>query len=433
MSNMESAQIQMPPPSVPGSAATWIGTTTRSGRRSVPVLDFWRTGGKETESSSTILGESSSEKRRVTTAKCKRRHHSKKSTAKTCKTAPYSSEQTDLVAKGGRAGLAMDGVSPRVKVAISARGRKAAAWVGVGIRRDAAPVLDWWRNQSSTNATDGGAVEQPHQGPLTPAKSTDISGYGACFYSPQLKMAGHNSDSGEAQWSEGQLHSLRVAQADTDPSTSNFWGAVAGRVKGRDPQQCQQKWFEYIATPRGRARNGSKQCPNSLKTQAPLSAPPTDQQGDVADIDDLFQATPMRERRRAGASSRSDEVGPKTPKTPAGPGAPQDDISMAKFTPEDGCGNYERVVSRTYVQAMSKKIRKGSSQSVRKSVAAGTEFSRAPCGVVDRCRTVHAADVSRGHRLKASVSSTGTVRIASTSSSDEDSFGLPDDEGSDDE
>ncbi|CAM9874467.1 unnamed protein product, partial [Hapterophycus canaliculatus] len=124
------------------------------------------------------------------------------------------------------------------------------------------PVLDWWRNQRSTNAAaDGGVVEAAqtpeHQNHVNPGKPL-VSGSGTSYFSPELKTVDHLFSGGEATWTEDQLHSLRVAQAGTDPSTSDFWGAVAGRVEGRDSLQCQQKWFEHIATPRGRPRKGSK-------------------------------------------------------------------------------------------------------------------------------------------------------------------------------
>lgn len=429
-SNMYSAQQQMPPPSSHGRAATRVGTTTRSGRRSVPVLAFWRTGGRETDASSSLLTEYSSQQHRVTS---KSHSASKKSAAAQTSKSTSCHEGTGFVA----AGLFTGRPSNRVNSAISSQERKAAERVDVDVRQGAAPVLDWWRNQRSTNAADGAVEAAPppkHQDRLYPRKPTDVGDCGACSSSPEVKTADHACGSGEAQWTEGQLHSLHVAQADTDPSTSDFWGAVAGRVEGRNSQQCQQKWFEHIATPRSRPRKGSQRSVSSLKPRTAVSATPTNQEGEPADIDDVFQATPMRERRRVGAQFRTDKAEPKTPKTPVGPGARHDGISAAKVLPGDGCASHKRVVSRAYVQAMSKKIRKGASQSARSSLAAGgKESAQAQCGVAGRCRTIQAADVSRGRRLKASVSTSGTVCVASTCSSDEDSFGLSDDQESDDE
>lgn len=316
---------------------------------------------------------------------------------------------------------------------------------------NAPPVLDWWRSQRLTSS-DGVVVQAVgvSQNQVSPGRPPVLKDAEADYCSPTLKMAGYNPDGHEEPWTKAQLHSLRRAQADTALSASDFWGAVASNVQDRDPQQCQQKWFEHFATPRGRRRKSSKQSSPSLSVETALLSDNTSRSSrevvtaahdsperinhshERSGGDDLFQATPMRGRTRFGPSYAGGELEAKTPRTPAGPDVPTDDASATEPTPGGGHADYnQRGVSRTYVKAMSKKMRKGASRLGNTSMP--TQERRAkkpPFGSAGR--TIHAAAVSQGHKLKVSVTPVGDVNLASTCS-DEDSVGLSGSCESDDE
>lgn len=298
---------------------------------------------------------------------------------------------------------------------------------------NAPPVLNWWRSQRLTeNPACGLSKDQ-----LSAVQSTDMTGSETGCGSPALKVVGREPCPEEDRWTKSQLHSLRRAQADTDPSASDFWGIVADSVEGRDPLVCQQKWFEHFATPQGRRRKASKRGPTSgtpLADSTSLDAATAVHDSPARTIqppssaDDLFQATPMRGRRQFGAQLGGDELSESmTPRTPAGPGVRCDDDSRVEDTPGDGRADYKRGVSRTYVQAMSKKMRKGASQLGGGCVVGRGKTSRMPTPFGGAGRTIHAAAVSRGRKLKVSVTSSGAVSVASTHS-DEDSVEVSDGE-----
>lgn len=280
--------------------------------------------------------------------------------------------------------------------------------------------------------TPAGGLSQDRPAAL---KTTDRTGSEAGCSSPALKAVGRETSPEEEPWTKSQLYSLHRAQADTDPSASDFWGAVADRVEGRDPLGCQRKWFEHFASPQGRRRKPSKRRLTSgtpLSDRTSLSADTTVHDSPVRIIqprssaDDLFQGTPMRGRKHFGAQLGIGELGySKTPRTPAGPGATRGDASRSGGTPGDERVDHKRGVSRTYVQAMSKKLRKGASQPGGGCMAARGQTRRIPTHSGGAGRTIHAAAVSHGRKLKAIVSSSGTVSVASTHS-DEDSVGLSD-------
>lgn len=382
---------EMVPPYVPSSATICVGTTTRSGRSSVPALDFGRTESGPIETSARdpcVRGWQSPRKSALLTTK-----------------------------SSARRGVTRD-VSDREDATVTCEEQQVP---GDGFNTP--PVLNWWRNQRLTEASADELSQDP---------PSDMTGSEAGYCSPALKVMGREPCQ-EEPWTKTQLRSLRRAQADTDPSASNFWGAVAHNVEGRDPLGCQQKWFEHFATPQGRRRKVSKRGATSgtpLSEGALLNAATAVQivQPPVS-ADDLFQATPMRGRRQLGVQLGGDELGGSTtPRTPAGPGATCDDSSRAGATPGDGHVDYKRGVSRTYVQAMSKKMRKGASQlGAGGCMTARGKASRIRTPSGGAGRTIHAATVSRGHKLKVSVTSSGAVNVASTHS-DEDSLGLSDGE-----
>lgn len=390
------AKRQIVPPSIPGSEAKFMGTTTRSGQSSAPMLDFWRTesGLAEAEDDRCLPGRQNPGKSAPTKSRTRPGHDS-----------------------------VMRDVSNRDKAAATSQERMP----GDGFKT--APVLNWWRSQRLTETRAGGLPQdQP-----SAVKTSDMTGPDPSYSSQALKVVVREPCPDEQQWTKSQLHSLRRAQADTDPSASDFWGVVAERVEGMDPLGCQQKWFEHFATPRGRRQKASKRGPTSgtplsgntfLTTATAVHDSPMRTIQPLAPADDLFQTTPMRGRRHFGAQLGVDELGESmTPKTPAGPGAPCEYASRAEETPGDGRTDYQRGVSRTYVQAMSKKMRKGASQLGGGCMAARGKASRLPTPSGGAGRTIHAAAVSRGHKLKISVTSSGAVSVASTHS-DEDSVGL---------
>lgn len=331
----------------------------------------------------------------------------------------------------------MNDVSNRVNAEATPRERQAAAGGS-----NTPPVLDWWRSQRLT-ASDGGVVQAAGVSQkLSSGRPPDMK-------DAELASCSPTPNGQEEPWTKAQLHSLRRAQADTALSASDFWGSVASNVRDRDPQQCQQKWFEHFATPRGRRRKASKQgSPSQSVGKALLSdntsclsrevvtaahdSPernnhPHEQSGG----DDLFQATPMRVRTRFGPPDESGDLEAMTPRTPAGPGVPADGASATEPTPGDGHAGYnQRGVSRTYVKAMSKKMRKGASQLGKSSMPTRERAKKTPFGSAGR--SIHAAAVSQGHKLKVSVTSVGDVNLASTCS-DEDSLDLSGSCESDDE
>lgn len=343
-------------------------------------------------------------------------------------------QRRDTIAARQEQAEVMGDISNRVNAAATPREQHAA------VDLDTPPVLNWWRSQRLT-ASDGGVVQAVgmSQNELSgrPAETNEPE-IGSC--SPALKTANGKPDDQEEPWTKAQLHSLRRAQADTTLSASDFWGAVASNVKDRDPQQCQHKWFEHFVTPRGRRKKTSKQgstCQSKGMTLLTDNTSRLSQENVAAthdsperinqwpgrgDCDDLFQATPMRGRGQVGTQPAGGELEAKTPRTPAGPGVPKDYASEAEAIPGDGRahGN-QRGVSRTYVKAMSKKMRKGALQLGKNSMVTRERAKNTPLGSAGR--TIHAATTSRGHRLKVSVTSFGDVSLALTCS-DEDSVGL---------
>ena len=113
-------------------------------------------------------------------------------------------------------------------------------------------MLDWWRNQRLPHAPDGKTVSsEPSEGVRSPRSSAVVEAMGL----DEVRAP----DGKDSPWTKAQLHSLRVAQMNTVPSATDFWGAVSSKVNGRDSQQCQQKWFELFAAPKvRRGKAGSK-------------------------------------------------------------------------------------------------------------------------------------------------------------------------------
>ncbi|CAN0011564.1 unnamed protein product [Ectocarpus sp. 12 AP-2014] len=460
------------------------GTTTRSGRISIPVLDFWRSesslGEKATESraSGWQHPRTSTENKPPATSEntISGWQHTRTSTENK---PPVSSENTIsgwqhprantdkprassecTIAEGGvpstrtecgdslparsRRARVMTDASNRARAVASSHERHDAAGRASNTPRGVAPVLDWWRSQRLTKTPNVGVVGAARFPVGQPSTGNHADMDSACG----LETVGREVNGGEKPWTKAQMHSLRRAQAETAPSTSAFWSAVACNVDGRNPQECQQKWFEHFATPRGRSRNASARGYISQRIGTPpsddmsrntpaaavyRSLAPAKRTPERGASDDLFQATPIRGQRRFGVQARGDLLDTRTPRTPAGPGAPCRDSSALDAAPGCEHADYKRGVSRKYVKTLSKRMRKGALQSGKNRKAARGQAVRKPeSGVAGR--TTHTAAVSGGHKLQVSVSGSGAVSVQSIcDSSDEGNSSVSDYVESDDD
>lgn len=441
-------------------------TTTRSGRRSIPVVDFSQTKYCEGNKAKVALSAPQKDARvsdkraRPTLADAKPFSNPSSAKPAACGTSMPRKPRT-IAAAAAEVGLA-DGTPD---TAIDAVGKPEASTGIVKTTRSgrrSAPVLDWWRSQRLSHAPDGNVVVA--SGPskdelfggrlMAPSRLVKTNSSGAKARSPRSKAVKRDRDGApsreETSWTQSQLSSLRVAQMGTAPRAKDFWGVVARKVEGRDPQACQQKWFEHFASPRAQRRKVGTKSTRVQKTGTPVAVKtPTISEGALKaagfpatqaeqpskqdDADDLFQATPMR--GRFGVQPRGNFFGEAPPRTPAGPVAPVDeDASTASRSPRNE-HSVLKPVRTTYVQAMSKKMRKASgalnvgmtNSMIQGKVNNSRQHRSRPAG-----RKVHAVTTSRGRSLKASVCSSGAVNITSTGGSDdEDELGESD--GSDSE
>jgi len=104
----------------------------------------------------------------------------------------------------------------------------------------------------------------------------------------------NNADSKEqlspgSSWSSEQVEALRRAYHAVEPTSFSFWEDVAFGLDGdKTADQCRDKWFSLVQTPKIRAKkkrnsNGGGQR-SGRKTPSALRR----------DVDDLFQSTPYR-------------------------------------------------------------------------------------------------------------------------------------------
>ena len=104
-------------------------------------------------------------------------------------------------------------------------------------------------------------------------------------------LAGEDQLSPGSTWSSEQVQALRKAYHAVEPTSFCFWEDVAsGLGNGKTAEQCRDKWFSLVQTPKVRAKkkggrnsNGGGQR-SGRKTPAALRK----------DVDDLFQSTPYR-------------------------------------------------------------------------------------------------------------------------------------------
>ena len=94
-----------------------------------------------------------------------------------------------------------------------------------------------------------------------------------------------------SMWSVEQVQALRKAYHAVEPTSFCFWEDVAtGLDNGKTGDQCRDKWFSLVQTPRLRAKKkGSSN--SSGRGQGSGGKTPSVVRGDV---DDLFQSTPYR-------------------------------------------------------------------------------------------------------------------------------------------
>lgn len=442
-----------------------VGTTTRSGRTSRPVLSFSQTtysiGEKARDLHLPLQRESRTLRKNTESYHAKRKvpvGYSLECSARSKNSMPRKHRKLSPVAGHGEGGAASGVIN--ISIAAGDHGqRNVASGDAVEFRvegRRSGPVLDWWRRQRlphNPGEKVATASRRFHQGESSPKKSlasdrelpstlcsgtsSDASGLNAKY--PHRSEAPSDE---KISWTQSQLHSLRAAQVSTDPSAINFWVVVASKVEGRGPQQCQQKWFEYFSTLWARRSNTVKLTPGTrgIDTPTPAKTPNLSQGASIianehlesdnqssaqADADDLFLATPMRQRNWFEVQSHGDPLQPRTPRTPAGPSTSFCGASTAKKNPGEGLADYKRGVSSTYVQAMSKKMRKKCGVSQLGNIDVVLQIQNKVDKKKLTCvfgKKMHAASTSRGQSLKASVSASGAVIMASPSSSDGDEF-----------
>lgn len=308
--------------------------------------------------------------------------------------------------------------------------------------RRSVPVLDWWRSQRLSHNADGEVVvtfgscrdellcRRNGRPSLTTDATPQEQGEGGCDQTSHGEVG---------LWTKTQLSRLHTAHMTTSPAAKGFWDTVASHVEGKSPRECQRKWFEHFATPKLR-RNRARTKPSHFQEMGTPNAIETPTLGDgilgtpcddVATLmhqpsvrangDDLFQATPMRERGHVRAARNNISSGLSTPSTPAGPGALVDEAALTvDGNSRDEHDDAKQGVSRAYVQAVSKRMRKVSAPSQKGGARVGTvrQAGHQSFGVEVR-KVQRASTSSRGQALKASVTSSGIVHITSIGSGDD--------------
>lgn len=306
--------------------------------------------------------------------------------------------------------------------------------------RQPAPVMDWWRSQNLSRIVATSVSTRRYETEPVSARPS------SSFEAREGRTGDHDSP-----WTAAQLRSLYEAQTSTVPSKDDFWIAVAGQVVGKDAQECQQKWFENFASPSGLVRptisttatragkkkaGGKDRSAGKQGEAKPFDfGSPTPTNGVRSDNDDLFHATPLRGQSRLALQSggcQVAEVGRGTPKTPCGPSTQQhgrtpmwaldaeDRYASTKIKPDQ-----RRGVSKAYVQAVSKKMRKTFGASKEGSV-------RGQATALGVGRKINAVDNLEGHALKVSISESGTV-MATLDGDEDDIFGGDEGDSSDDD
>ncbi|CAN0022896.1 unnamed protein product [Sphacelaria rigidula] len=316
--------------------------------------------------------------------------------------------------------------------------------------RTSVPVLDWWRSQRLSRMPDGKVIVAPGssrdefspQNAMAPPRNMAVPKSSSTDSTkrktgvPKADGVTTSDDCKAPLWTTAQINRLDIAHKGTAPTTKDFWNVVASNVDGKDPSECQQQWFEQFATPKARRKPARTKRTNTRQVGTPVgtktsqskilgtpnddSIATTSQLVTHADADDLFHATPMRGRGRVRGLAESSS-GPSTPKTPAGPGASYEERGAAVERREaNGHDCSKRAVSKAYVQAMSKKMRKASANPRKLCGRVGVR-GQPRQHAARKPHRVQATTFARGRVMEASVASSGAVNVTVAESGDDDS------------
>lgn len=83
------------------------------------------------------------------------------------------------------------------------------------------------------------------------------------------------------EWDELSVKQLLKAHKETDPKCVLFWHDIASKVYNKSADQCRDKWFSLVKTPKLRRKKTIQQA-----------TPPDQHNSD--DYDDIFNSTPLR-------------------------------------------------------------------------------------------------------------------------------------------
>ena len=90
-----------------------------------------------------------------------------------------------------------------------------------------------------------------------------------------------SATSKEIDWDDASLKLLKNAHKNTDPKSSSFWQQISSKVPLKSAEQCRDKWFALVNTPKVRRK----------KSQKHISTTTYDEE---EDDDDIFNSTPNR-------------------------------------------------------------------------------------------------------------------------------------------
>ena len=104
-------------------------------------------------------------------------------------------------------------------------------------------------------------------------------------------FVGEDQLSPGSTWSSEQVQALRKAYHAVEPTSFCFWEDVAsGLDDGKTAEQCRDKWFSLVQTPKVRAKKKGGRNSNEGGQRSGRKTPAALRK----DVDDLFQSTPYR-------------------------------------------------------------------------------------------------------------------------------------------
>ena len=92
-------------------------------------------------------------------------------------------------------------------------------------------------------------------------------------------------------WTIDQVQALRKAHHSVNPTSCSFWEDVAARLDGKTPEQCREKWFSLVQTPKVRAKKKRVKDDGQGTQGLPCEKAYSNMN---EDDDDLFNSTPFR-------------------------------------------------------------------------------------------------------------------------------------------